>query len=114
MSVSNELRCLVCQNQTIADSNAELAVDLRNVIREQLSKGATEDDVRRFMVERYGAFVLYKPPLDGRTLLLWFGPFALLGLGIFIFLRRVRMKKTEEEPLSDEERARAAELLGRK
>ena len=110
-AVSNELRCLVCQNQTIADSNAELAVDLRNTIRDQLKKGASEAEVRDFMVARYGDFVLYKPPLKASTLLLWFGPFLLLALGIFIFIRRLKRKRPEEPQLSDEERARAAQQL---
>ena len=105
-----ELRCLVCQNQTIADSNAPLAVDLRNTIREQLAKGATEKEVVDFMTARYGDFVLYRPPFKGTTLLLWLGPFLLLALGVFLFMRRVR-KRPEAPALADEERARAARLL---
>src|SRR5947208_12008869 len=77
--VALELRCLVCQNQTLADSNAELAVDLRNTIRDQLSRGASERDVRDFMVARYGDFVLYRPPLKASTIALWAGPFVLLA-----------------------------------
>jgi len=111
MDVASELRCLVCQNQTLADSNAELAVDLRNSIREQLSGGASERQVLDFMVARYGDFVLYRPPLKGATLLLWFGPFLLLVLGAFVLIRRLRSKRPEEQQLSDEDRARAAQLL---
>jgi cytochrome c-type biogenesis protein CcmH len=109
--VAHELRCLVCQNQTLADSNAELAVDLRNTIREQLVRGASEGDVLDFMVARYGDFVLYRPPLKASTIALWAGPFVLLGLGAFFMLRRVRRRRSEAQPLSDAERARAAELL---
>jgi cytochrome c-type biogenesis protein CcmH len=106
-----ELRCLVCQNQSLADSNAELAVDLRRQIREQLVGGASEREVLDFMVQRYGDFVLYRPPLKASTLLLWCGPFLLLGLGLFLFLRRVRSASRQAAPLTEAERARAAALL---
>jgi cytochrome c-type biogenesis protein CcmH len=109
-SLSHELRCLVCQNQTLADSNAPLAVDLRNTIREQLAKGASEREVVDFMTARYGDFVLYRPPLKASTVLLWAGPFLLLALGVFFLVRRVR-KRPEEPALAEEERARAARLL---
>src|SRR5258706_14667721 len=79
--LAHELRCLVCQNQTLADSNAPLAVDLRNQIREQLAAGKSERDVVDFMVARYGDFVLYRPPLKASTVLLWAGPFAFLIIG---------------------------------
>jgi len=110
-ALAHELRCLVCQNQTLADSNAPLAVDLRNQIREQLAAGRSERDVREFMVARYGDFVLYKPPFKATTLLLWGGPFLLLGLGIFLLLRRIRRRPGEARELSEAERARAAKLL---
>lgn len=77
-ALSEQLRCLVCQNQTLADSNADLAVDLRRQIREQLRTGATEADVKNYLVQRYGDFVLYKPPVKPLTYLLWFGPALLL------------------------------------
>ena len=80
MALSDELRCLVCQNQTIADSNAPLAVDLREQVREKLAAGMSDADVIGFMVERYGDFVLYRPPVKGATWVLWFGPFLLLKL----------------------------------
>src|SRR3989449_8358080 len=80
-ALAHELRCLVCQNQTLADSNAPLAVDLRNQIREQLKAGKTERDVVEFMVARYGDFVLYRPPFKATTAALWLGPFVLLVLG---------------------------------
>ena len=108
--LSNELRCLVCQNQTIADSNAPLAVDLRQQIREQLKSGRSEREVLEFMTARYGDFVLYRPPLKATTLALWVGPFVLLLAGAWILLRRVRKRPAAPE-LSEEERVRAAKLL---
>ena len=91
LAITEELRCLVCQNQTIADSHSGLAEDLRQQVREQLRKGASDDDVRKYMVERYGDFVLYRPPVKSSTLLLWVGPaLLLLGAvaGLFWTLRR--------------------------
>jgi len=111
MALSAELRCLVCQNQSIADSNADLAVDLRRQIREQLSSGRSERDVRDFMVQRYGDFVLYRPPLKASTVLLWSGPLLLLLLGVFLLLRRIGSADRQAPPLSAEQRARAASLL---
>jgi cytochrome c-type biogenesis protein CcmH len=109
--LAHELRCLVCQNQTLADSNAPLAVDLRNQIREQLKAGASERDVIDFMVARYGDFVLYRPPFKPSTLALWLGPFLLLALGAGLLVRRLLRRRTPEPELSDAERARAAKLL---
>ena len=109
--LAHELRCLVCQNQTLADSNAPLAVDLRNQIREQLKGGASERDVIDFMVARYGDFVLYRPPLKASTLALWIGPFVLLALGAFLLVRRLVRRRAPEPQLSEAERARAAKLL---
>jgi len=109
--LASELRCLVCQNQTLADSNAPLAVDLRNQIREQLKGGASERDVIDFMVARYGDFVLYRPPLKPTTIALWAGPFVFLILGVWVLLRRVTRRKLPEPALSDAERSRAAKLL---
>ena len=110
-ALAHELRCLVCQNQTLADSNAPLAVDLRNQIREQLQKGASEREVTDFMVQRYGDFVLYRPPLKASTLLLWTGPFLLLAAGVLLLVRRLRSGRREQPPLSEAERARVARLL---
>lgn len=90
-AISAELRCLVCQNQTIADSNADLAVDLRRQVREMLASGKSEREVIEFMTARYGDFVLYRPPLKASTALLWAGPGLLLagaGLALAIALRR--------------------------
>jgi cytochrome c-type biogenesis protein CcmH len=112
MDLASVLRCLVCQNQTLADSHAPLAVDLRDQIREQLKAGKSEREVKEFMVARYGDFVLYKPPLKASTVFLWAGPFILLALGALLLVRRIRRQRSEgEAPLTDEERARAARLL---
>jgi cytochrome c-type biogenesis protein CcmH len=109
--LAHELRCLVCQNQTLADSSAPLAVDLRNQIREQLAAGKSERDVVDFMVARYGDFVLYRPPLKASTVLLWVGPFAFLVIGFFVLARFLRRRHIPEPQLSVAERARAAKLL---
>jgi cytochrome c-type biogenesis protein CcmH len=100
----------VCQNQTIADSNAPLAQDLRNQIREQLQDGKSEREVIDFMVARYGDFVLYRPPFKAATVALWTGPFVLLLLGAWLLVRRVR-KKAPPPGLTEAERRRAAQLL---
>ena len=91
-ALAEELRCLVCQNQTIADSNAPLAVDLRNQIRTQIAQGRSDDDIRAYMVERYGDFVLYKPPFHAGTALLWLGPPLLVAAGVVIFFVVVRRR----------------------
>jgi cytochrome c-type biogenesis protein CcmH len=110
-ALAEELRCLVCQNQTLADSHAPLAIDLRHQIREQLAGGASEREVREFMVARYGDFVLYRPPLKMTTVALWLGPFALLIAGLALLLRRLRRPRSPEPALSPAERERAAKLL---
>ncbi len=112
--LAEELRCLVCQNQTIADSHAGLAIDLKNQIREQLGAGRSDADVLSYMVERYGDFVLYRPPVKTTTLALWFGPFALLALGAAIAVFAVRRRRPNAQPSthSDAQRQRAAVLLG--
>lgn len=111
--LSAELRCLVCQNQSLADSSADLAVDLKNQVREKIRQGASDSEVIDYMTARYGDFVLYRPPLKAATLLLWFGP-ALLLLGgliaLFVRLRR-RTQTPADATLSAEDRARAATLL---
>jgi cytochrome c-type biogenesis protein CcmH len=111
MNLAHELRCLVCQNETLADSQAPLAADLRNQIREQLAAGKSEQDVVDFLVARYGDFVLYRPPLKGNTLLLWAGPFLFLAFGAFFLARFLRRRRVPEPQLSDAERSRAAKLL---
>jgi len=107
MAIATELRCLVCQNQTVADSHAGLAEDLRQQIREQLAAGKTDEQVRTFMTDRYGDFVLYKPPLNARTALLWGGPAllslgALLGLGVLL-RRRARLPDDAFDPDTPDE-----------
>jgi cytochrome c-type biogenesis protein CcmH len=99
-NLSSKLRCLVCQNQTLADSNADLAVDLRNEIREKMQKGMTDAEIRTYLVDRYGDFVLYQPPFKPITYLLWVGPFMLLVLGfgiLYLNLRRRQKRLAEPE-----------------
>jgi len=99
--LGEELRCLVCQNQTIADSHAPLAEDLRNQIRAMVRQGRTDDEIRAYMVERYGDFVLYKPPLKGTTLLLWIGPFVLLALGAGVLVSIARSRGVAARPAGE-------------
>jgi cytochrome c-type biogenesis protein CcmH len=106
MAIALELRCLVCQNQTLADSHADLAVDLRRQIREMLERGQSDDQVRAYMTERYGDFVLYKPPFKPTTALLWAGPgvllVAALGTLFLILRRRQRLGADAFEPDTDD------------
>ena len=112
--IGQELRCLVCQNQTIADSHAGLAVDLKNQVREQLKAGKTDREIIDFMVERYGDFVLYRPPMKATTILLWAGPFVLMAVGLgaaVLIVRRRRQAITDAPHLTEEQRRQAARLL---
>ena len=113
--LSEELRCLVCQNQNIADSNAELAQDLRREIRSMIKEGKSDKEIIDFMVTRYGDFVLYRPPVQGNTLLLWVGPLALLVFGLAALVayqrRRAVRVAAEDKPLSADEASRADALL---
>ena len=113
ITLSNELRCLVCQNQTIADSNAELAVDLRNQVRKQLSEGKSDREILDYMVQRYGEFVLYRPPLSYKTILLWAGPFALLLIAMLILVQQIRLrhKRLASEEFDQTDLSRARKLL---
>jgi cytochrome c-type biogenesis protein CcmH len=111
MALAAELRCLVCQNQTIADSNAELAIDLKNQVREKLGQGMSDKDVIDYMVQRYGDFVLYRPPVKSITWLLWFGPFLLLVVGIFFLGLKLSRRRTQVDALPESEMQRAAQLL---
>ena len=109
-AISEELRCLVCQNQTIADSHADLAIDLKNQVRDMLAQGKSNQEVTDYMVQRYGDFVLYRPPVKSTTWLLWFGPFLLMIGGIgFLFLKLKNRQPSAELP--EAEMQRAAELL---
>lgn len=115
LKLSEVLRCLVCQNQSIAESNAELAQDLRGQVREQLAAGKSEEEVVDYMVARYGDFVLYQPPVKTSTLLLWAGPGVLLVAGLGWLGWRLRSRRREAAPnLSAEEHARARAMLAGK
>ncbi|WP_426169995.1 cytochrome c-type biogenesis protein [Sandarakinorhabdus sp. DWP1-3-1] len=104
--ISKELRCVVCQNQSIDDSDAPLARDLRIVVREQLTLGRSDDQIMDYVVQRYGQFVLLKPPVEGDTLPLWIGPFAVLGLGAIGLLAWTRRARPAEvAPLTAAEAA---------
>jgi cytochrome c-type biogenesis protein CcmH len=110
--IGRSLRCLVCQNQSIEDSNAPLAADLRRVVRDRVSAGDGDDQVRRFLVDRYGDWVLLKPPFNARTALLWLAPAVILLLGIAVVRRTVRRQPAgSAAPLSAAEEARVARLL---
>ena len=113
MEVSEELRCLVCQNQTIAGSDSELAVDLRKQVREMLVAGKTEKEIVDYMVQRYGDFVRYRPPVKPTTYLLWFGPFVLFALGLIVLIYNLKRRRAQisEELLSEEDHHRVQELL---
>jgi cytochrome c-type biogenesis protein CcmH len=113
MVLAEELRCLVCQNQTLADSHADLAADLRQEIRELMKKGQSDEQIKSYLAARYGDFVFYRPPLKSVTWLLWFGPGVLLVGGLatlyLVLLRRRRLAAAE--PLSPDQEKRALELL---
>jgi cytochrome c-type biogenesis protein CcmH len=112
MELSEELRCLVCQNQSLAESHAELAIDLKNQVREKLGQGMSNRDVIDYMVQRYGDFVLYRPPVKRMTWLLWFGPFVLLFAGIGFLLLKLRRRRIPDPAMSAADMQRAATLLG--
>lgn len=114
MDLAAELRCLQCQNQTLAESNAPLAVDLRQQIRELIGKGQTDEQIKQYLVARYGDFVLYRPPVKAVTWLLWFGPAMLMIAGLsslFLVLRR-RNRLAEPAPITTDQEALARRLLG--
>lgn len=108
-----ELRCLVCQNQTLADSNAPLAEDLRREVREMIAKNMSDQEIIDFLVERYGDFVLYRPPLRVTTMVLWIGPFLLLAIGgavLFLALQR-RQRDLPDAVVSEADHQRVEQLL---
>ena len=113
MALSEQLRCLVCQNETLAGSQADLAEDLRGLIREQMKAGKSDKEIIAFLTARYGKFILYKPPVDPTTYLLWFGPFILLIGGLLFLFRYLKQRRDliTEQPLSADERRRAEALL---
>ena len=112
-ALTEQLRCLVCQNETLADSRADLAEDLRKEIREQMKAGKRDQEIIDFLTQRYGDFVLYKPPVKSTTYLLWFGPFVLLFAGTGVLYRYLKRRREliDDKPLTADERKRAEEIL---
>ena len=112
-ALTEQLRCLVCQNETLADSRADLAEDLRKQIREQMKAGKSDQEILAYLMQRYGDFVLYKPPVKATTYLLWFRPFILLiaGTGFLFRYLKHRRELIHEQPLTAAERKRAADIL---
>lgn len=118
IKISEELRCLVCQNESLAGSRADLALDLRREIRTLIARGDSDEAIRAFLVARYGDFILYRPPWKATTLLLWLGPLLLLAIGITLLFRQLRRRgraqpagEAADAELSGDERARLAKLL---
>ncbi len=113
LGLAENLRCLVCQNESLAASRSDLAEDMRREVRELLQKGMTDQEIKDYLVARYGDFVLYEPPMKSYTLLLWLGPFALLliGMSVLVFQLRNRRKTVSESTLSPEAQKRVADLL---
>ena len=111
--LTKQLRCLVCQNETLADSQAQLAEDLRRDIREQLKAGKSDKEILAYVTQRYGDFILYNPPVKATTYFLWFGPFLLLAIGTVLLFRYLKRRRDliEVKPLTAEERRRAEKLL---
>jgi len=112
-NIASELRCLVCQNETLADSQAELAIDLKNEIRKMLKNKASKQEIIAFMVQRYGDFVLYRPPLKSTTFLLWFGPLiiGIIAISILMIQLKKRRKNTVPLDLSNDEEEQVGKLL---
>jgi len=112
-NLTKELRCLVCQNETLADSQADLAQDLRAQIREQMKAGKTDKEIIAYLTDRYGQFVLYRPPIQPTTYLLWFGPFVFLLAGLLVLFRYVKHRRQmiPEAPLTNEQRRQVDEIL---
>ena len=107
----DELRCLVCQNQTIAESNADLATDLRREVYRMVEDGQSAEEIAGFMVARYGEFVLYRPPLQGGTVLLWAGPFLLAALGLAVLAVHLRRRRAPVEPIDGDTRERLRRII---
>lgn len=112
--LSREIRCVVCQSQSVADSDADIAKELRSMIREQIAAGKSDQEIRDFLVARYGDFVLFDPPFKASTYVLWIGPFAVLvlaGIGVALFFRRRAQELARPSDLSVDEKSRVARLL---
>jgi len=112
-NLTNELRCLVCQNQTIADSNADLAKDLRRQVYEMLQQGKSQQEIVDFMTQRYGDFVMYRPPLKPKTIILWVGPavFIVIGLVVLVIISRKKAAGAQSVVLTEHEEKRIRQLL---
>lgn len=114
LSITGELRCLVCQNESLADSQADLARDLRAQVRGLIRKGLSDRQIIAYLVQRYGDYVRYRPPFDAETALLWLGPFALLAVGLLVLLTQIRAgARRESDTLDPNSLQRARELLSR-
>lgn len=115
LKLSKELRCLVCQNQTLADSQADLARDLRREVREKMREGMSDAEIKHYLTQRYGDFVLYRPPMKPTTWVLWFGPFLLLfgAAGGLVFFIKRRRRALDETPLTPDEATRIQSLLNK-
>jgi cytochrome c-type biogenesis protein CcmH len=113
-SLEEKLRCLVCQNQTLADSNAELAADLRKQVRDQIAAGKSDAQIVDYLVQRYGDFVLYEPPFKATTVLLWVGPFVLLATAVLVLVRTLRRRRraADEPALGPEDKRLVERVLG--
>ena len=107
----DELRCLVCQNQNLADSDADLAVDLKNIVQQKIVAGESDQQILDFMTERYGDFVLYRPPFKSSTLLLWLGPAIFLILGLFIVINYIKRSKVQAFNPTEKQREKVRKLL---
>ncbi|MCW8901131.1 MAG: cytochrome c-type biogenesis protein CcmH, partial [Gammaproteobacteria bacterium] len=107
----DELRCLVCQNQNLADSNASLAVDLRKQVYKMINEGQSDKEILDFMVTRYGDFVLYRPPFKTSTILLWIGPFIILAIGLIVLMRFIFQRKAVVTTLTDNDKEKIKQLL---
>ena len=106
-----ELRCLVCQNQNLADSNADLALDLKNIVQQKILEGQTDTQILDFMTQRYGDFVLYRPPVKSKTLLLWLGPLLFLLVGLVIIFAFIRKTKTQSVKISQQDLQKVKKML---
>ena len=112
--LSREIRCVVCQSQSVADSDADIAREVRGIIREQIAAGKSDQDIRDYLVARYGDFVLFDPPFKASTYVLWIGPFAVLvlaGIGIVLYFRRRAREPARPRPLTADEQSRVERLL---
>lgn len=111
LTLIKELRCLVCQNQNLADSNADLAKDLRQKTYEMIIAGSSDNEIVTYMVDRYGDFVMYRPPINSSTIVLWAGPFMILLIGLFVIIKVIRGRRQQPSGIVDQEQRKAAQRL---